>query len=192
MFKKLLKHLLFRKYKKLIEETKSTQTPITYKILWNQKILGINKQVPWPVHPTSIITGHQNICIGIDTNPGYMPGCYIQGIGTIEIGDYTQVSANVGLITSNHDLYDTRNHHKGFIKIGKYGLIGMNSVILPNVELGDFVIVGAGSVVTKSFKEGYCVLAGNPARIIKHLDQSKSQRFKNKFLYKGYRKLSNQ
>jgi acetyltransferase-like isoleucine patch superfamily enzyme len=42
---------------------------------------------------------------------------------------------------------------------------------LPEVELGDFTIVGAGAVVTKSFKEGYCVLAGNPASIIKNLNK---------------------
>ena len=30
---------------------------------------------------------------------------------------------------------------------------------------------GAGAVVTKSFPEGYCVLAGNPARKVKDLDR---------------------
>jgi acetyltransferase-like isoleucine patch superfamily enzyme len=38
--------------------------------------------------------------------------------------------------------------------------------ILPGVTLGDYTIVGAGSIVTKSFKDGYCVVAGNPARVI--------------------------
>ena len=39
----------------------------------------------------------------------------------------------------------------------------MNSIILPNVNLGNHTIVGAGSVVTKSVTEGYCIIAGNPA-----------------------------
>lgn len=43
----------------------------------------------------------------------------------------------------------------------------MNSVILPGVVLGEHTVVGAGSIVTKSFSEGYCVIAGNPAKIIK-------------------------
>ncbi|MBS7109518.1 MAG: hypothetical protein KH076_09760 [Streptococcus sp.] len=48
----------------------------------------------------------------------------------------------------------------------------MNSVILPGVILGDHTIVGAGAVVTHSFPDGYCIIGGNPARIIKALDIS--------------------
>ena len=46
----------------------------------------------------------------------------------------------------------------------------MNCVLLPGVILGDNTIVGAGSIVTKSFPMGSCVLAGNPARIIRVLN----------------------
>lgn len=45
----------------------------------------------------------------------------------------------------------------------------MNSVVLPGVSLGPHTVVGAGSVVTKSFPDGYCVVAGNPAKIIRRL-----------------------
>ena len=62
----------------------------------------------------------------------------------------------------------------------------MNSIILPNVTLGDFTIVGAGSVVTKSFPEGYCVIAGNPAKIIKQLDKEKCIPYKMEPEYIGY------
>ena len=167
-------------------ETLGTQTPITLKYIIWQKILGFNRRVPWPVHFTSIVSNPKNIYAGIDTCPGYMPGCYIQGIGKIYIGDYTQIATNVGIISANHDLYDTRKHYISEVKIGKYCWIGMNNVILPGVELGDWTIVGAGSVVTKSFKEGYCVIAGNPAKIIKKLDKNQCIPFKNKYEYYGY------
>jgi acetyltransferase-like isoleucine patch superfamily enzyme len=50
--------------------------------------------------------------------------------------------------------------------IGKDCFIGARSIILPGVSIGDHVIVGAGSVVTKDVKSN-CIVAGNPARIIK-------------------------
>ena len=46
--------------------------------------------------------------------------------------------------------------------------IGANVCILGNITIGDNVTIGAGSVVIKSFPSD-CVIAGNPARIIKHL-----------------------
>jgi acetyltransferase-like isoleucine patch superfamily enzyme len=55
----------------------------------------------------------------------------------------------------------------------------MNAVILPGVTLGENTIVGAGAIVTKSFPEGWCVLAGNPARVIRKLDPAKDQRRAN-------------
>jgi acetyltransferase-like isoleucine patch superfamily enzyme len=173
-----------------IAETKGTQTPITFKMWFFQKVLGFNRRVYWPVHFTSIVSGHKNIYAGIDTCPGYMPGCYIQAIGNIYIGDYTQISANVGIITANHDLHDSRKHIINKVSIGKYCWIGMNTMILPGVKLGDHTIVGAGSVVTKSFTDGYCVIAGNPAKIIKTLDKDKLVTHKCRHEYNGYIKHS--
>ena len=46
----------------------------------------------------------------------------------------------------------------------------MNSVILQGVNLGNRTIIGAGLGVTKSFPDGYCVIAGDPVRVIRHLN----------------------
>ena len=51
-------------------------------------------------------------------------------------------------------------------RIGKRCFIGVNAIIMPGVTIGDEVIVGAGSVVTKDVP-GNCIVAGNPAKIIK-------------------------
>lgn len=97
-------------------------------------------------------------------------GDYYQAIGRIKIGKGTYIAPNVGLITANHDLLDPDRHLEPKpIELGNKCWIGMNSVLLPGVTLGDHTIVGAGSVVTKSFKDGWCVIAGNPAKIIKEL-----------------------
>ncbi len=76
----------------------------------------------------------------------------------------------MGIITQNHDPQNPNKHLPAKeVVIGDNCWIGMNAVILPGVHLGDHITVGAGAVVTHSF-EGNCVIAGNPARIIKKFD----------------------
>lgn len=43
--------------------------------------------------------------------------------------------------------------------------------ILPGVHLGNHTIVGAGAVVAKSFPDENCIVAGNPAKVIKKICQ---------------------
>ncbi len=95
-------------------------------------------------------------------------GCYYQNYqATIHIGENCWIAQNVGIITQNHDPLNPENHIEGKdVFIGDNCWIGMNAVILPGVHLGDFTTVGAGSVVTKSF-DGHCVIAGNPAKLIR-------------------------
>ena len=105
-----------------------------------------------------------------DLNNFQSNGIYYQAIGKITIGEGTYIAPNVGLITANHDLVDPDIHLEPEpITLGEKCWIGMNSVILPGVTLGDHTIVGAGSVVTKSFDKGWCVVAGNPARVIREI-----------------------
>ena len=52
--------------------------------------------------------------------------------------------------------------------IGNNVEVGANVVIIGDIEIGDNVTIGAGSVVVKSVPSN-CVIAGNPARIIKML-----------------------
>ena len=186
------KILLFRFYNKFsifnfIKETKDTQTPITFKGWYNQKILGKNAGPYWPCHETSTIQGWKNIYCGIETCPGYSSGNYISAFhGKIFIGDYTQIASNVGLIAANHSLYDNRMYDVADIKIGKYCWIGMGAIILPGVILGDYTIVGAGSIVTKSFEEGFQVVGGNPAKVLKKLDPNKCVFHESAIKYNGY------
>ena len=94
-------------------------------------------------------------------------GRYMQGRGGIIIGDYTQIPANVGIISDNDDVYHTRHHashaSSPSLQSGAYGWIGMNAMILRAVELGDCTEVGAGAMVSKS--PGSAVLAGKSARM---------------------------
>ena len=58
----------------------------------------------------------------------------------------------------------------GSIKIGDDCWVGKNSMILKNATIGARSIIAAGSVVTKSFPEDV-MIGGNPAKIIKHINQ---------------------
>lgn len=132
--------------------------------------LKCNQNVPWPVSYKTTVTHPDNIEFSVDDLHIFQnPGIYFQAIGAkIIIGEGTWIAPNVGLITSNHNMNNLEDHLPGKdIVIGKSCWIGMNSMILPGVVLGDRTIVGAGSIVTKSFPEGDCVIAGNPAKVIR-------------------------
>lgn len=175
-------------YFSFLFNTSSYQSRVTLWFWFNQKVLNIggNKKVYWPVESTSMVLSPENIMIGVDTCPGLMKGCYIQGSGGIVIGNYTQIGPNVIIVSSNHNIYDSRNSIKKKVQIGDYCWLGAGSKIMPGVSIGDFTIVGAGAVVTKSFPNGYCVLGGVPARIIKTLDPSKCNKYELEPKFYGY------
>jgi serine O-acetyltransferase len=52
--------------------------------------------------------------------------------------------------------------------IGSNVTVGANVVIIGDIVIGDHVVIGAGSVVVKDVPSN-CVIAGNPARIIKQV-----------------------
>ncbi len=143
-------------------------------VLW-QKILRVNSHIPWPCSPNIKISNPNNMHFHVDDLNNFQGfGCYFQNFaGNIYIGKGSYIAPNVGLITCNHDLLDPDKHQEGKdIKLGRKCWIGMNSVILPGVVLGDHTVVAAGSVVTKSFEDGYCVVAGSPAKVIRTLNKS--------------------
>ncbi|KAF0202278.1 MAG: hypothetical protein FD170_2004 [Bacteroidetes bacterium] len=173
-------------YFRFIKETQTANDRISFKRWYKQRILGYNREAYWPVHYTSRVVGAHNILVGIGTNPGFNPGCYIQGSGKLYFGNYTTVGQNTGILSGGHDIYDHRILFGKDTRIGSYCWIGMNSVILPGVTLGDLTVVAAGSVVTKSFPDGYCIIGGNPAKIIKSLEPEKLVHIDYKHKYIGY------
>jgi len=76
-----------------------------------------------------------------------------------------------GTIFTNDLFVDSPNFESWIrreTKIGNDVRIGSNVTILP-ITVGDHAIIGAGAVVTKDVP-AKCVVAGNPARIIKNLE----------------------
>ena len=56
------------------------------------------------------------------------------------------------------------------VNIGSNVFIGAHSIVLPGVTIGDNVVIGAGSIVVKDIPAD-SVAAGNPARVVKSLDE---------------------
>ncbi|MDO5314926.1 MAG: acyltransferase [bacterium] len=186
--KKVIKYLVyffFPVLKNYHRFKKSQSNKVSFRqwlAFWCKK----NKSCYWPVHENSEVTHPNNIYVGINSNAGTRPGCYIQGNGGIWIGNYVHFASNIGVISGNHGLYNHMMHDNKEVRIDDYCWIGMNAMIMPGVHLGPRTIVGAGSVVTKSFPEGYCVIGGNPAKLIKELDKEKFIQTKYKEEYYGF------
>jgi len=90
----------------------------------------------------------------------------------IEIGDETMLATGTHFLPSDsHAIFDetgrVRNIGK-FIKIGKRVWVGKNVTICKNTEIADGCIVGTGAVVSGRFTEPNCIIAGNPARVVRH------------------------
>lgn len=56
---------------------------------------------------------------------------------------------------------------RGRVTIGNDVWIGARAIVLSNLTIGDGAVIGAGAVVTKDVPR-YAIVAGNPARLIRH------------------------
>ena len=126
------------------------------------------------VHPQAAITG--NVIIGKNCYVG--PGAALRGDwGGIIIEDGCNVQENclIHMFPGVTVLLKQSSHigHGAIIHgatIGKNCLVGMNSVIMDNVELGDECIVGALSFIKEAEKiPARSLVVGNPAKIIKEV-----------------------
>ena len=126
------------------------------------------------VHPQAAVTG--NVIIGKDCYIG--PGAALRGDwGQIIIEDGCNVQENctIHMFPGVTVLLKEGSHigHGAIIHgatIGKNCLVGMNAVIMDNVQLGDESIVGALTFI----KEGETIpdrslVVGNPGKIIKQV-----------------------
>ncbi|MCG2588988.1 acyltransferase [Rhodohalobacter sulfatireducens] len=124
------------------------------------------------IHPQAAVTG--NVIIGKRVYIG--PGAAIRGDwGKIVIEDGCNVQENctihmfpgvtVTLKESAHIGHGAIIHGSS---IGKNCLVGMNSVMMDNVNLGDECIVGALTFIPEGMEiPNRKVVVGNPAKIIK-------------------------
>jgi phenylacetic acid degradation protein len=128
------------------------------------------------IHPQAAVTG--NVSIGKNVYIG--PGAAIRGDwGRIVIEDGCNVQENCTIhMFPGVTVWLKEGAHIGHgavvhgAVIGRNCLIGMNSVIMDNVEIGDDCIIGALSFIKAGEKiPPRSVVAGNPAKILKEVSE---------------------
>ncbi len=94
----------------------------------------------------------------------------------VEIGKNCMINCNLITDNAGHNVEIAARSMKldvdriGRIKIGDNVWAAFDSIIIGDVEIGDGSIIAARSVVTKSVPP-MSVVAGNPAKVIKRLDE---------------------
>ena len=107
----------------------------------------------------------------IGNNVSINPYFKCMSAGNIYIEDYVQIGIGTSIITNNHDFYDRAVLTVKDVHIKKNAWIGAGAIILPGITIGENAIVGAGSVVTHDV-EANTIVAGNPAKVIKKLEDN--------------------
>jgi maltose O-acetyltransferase len=100
--------------------------------------------------------------------------CTILDCNEVRIGDHVMIGPAVQIYTPAHDL-QAETRIQGWevakrIVIEDNVWIGGGAILLPGVTIGRNAVVGAGSVVTRDVPAN-TVVAGNPARMIREIDQ---------------------
>ncbi|KAF9911857.1 Maltose acetyltransferase [Lobosporangium transversale] len=135
----------------------------------------------WIEPPFSVDYGC-NITLGKNVYMNF--NCTILDCGKVTIGDNVFFAPNVQVFCAAHPvnpLIRSKGIEFGMpITIGNDVWIGGGAIICPGVTIGDGVTVGAGSVVTKNVPP-YCVVAGNPAKILKVLSKEEVEREDREF-----------
>lgn len=141
------------------------------------------------IHPQAAVTG--NVVIGADVYVG--PGAAIRGDWgkiVIENGCNVQENCTIHMFPGTTVTLKEGAHigHGAIIHggtIGKNCLIGMNSVVMDDVEMGDECIVGALCFVPAKMEIAKrSLLVGNPAKVVKEVsDEMMTWKTKGTELY---------
>lgn len=130
------------------------------------------------LYQRTIIIAKKKSIVKIGNKVG-ISGSSIYAWDRIEIGDGSLIGANCKIMDNDFHPVDPQARFVGDhsairtkpVIIGKNVFVGTGSLILKGTVIGDNCVVGAGSVVSGEFESG-CIIAGNPAKVIRKFEQN--------------------
>ncbi len=108
----------------------------------------------------------------IGNNVRIHSNCFLE---MVSIGDDVFIGPNVVFTDDLHMPCPRYKDCVGGVIVMKGAKIGAGSIILPGVKIGKNAVIGAGSVVVKDVPENV-VVVGNPAKVIKNVDDLKCRK----------------
>lgn len=129
------------------------------------------------VHRDAILETGRGGYIEIGAGSSIHTGCQLKAyIEPIFIGEGVMIAGNVAIYSYDHGMLPGQQIRrqpiaaKAPVLIQNDAWIGTGAIILSGITVGEGAVVAAGAVVTKDVPAG-AIVAGNPARIIKHRDE---------------------
>lgn len=158
--------LLFQKINTLTEEDKEIREKLFY------ELFGKAGDRLW-IEPPFFCDYGYNIKVGDKVFINF--NCCILDVMEVTMGNNVLLGPNVQIYTATHPM-DAASRATWLefakpVQIGSDVWIGGGAIICPGVTIGNGVVIGAGAVVTKDVPDDVFV-GGNPAKIIKHIDNS--------------------
>lgn len=140
----------------------------------------------WILHSIAYSSPHPGFAIKLQRARGVKIGknCYLAPYVQIDLmyPHLVQIEDNVGIGTNTLIFAHINPTVNLFLKKGEYprkvepviiksgAVISPGCIIIAGVTIGKNSIVSVGSVVTQSVPD-YCVVVGNPARVVKKINQ---------------------
>ena len=124
------------------------------------------------IEPPFYCSYGQNTYVGDHVYLNYL--CNIVDNNEVHIGDHVMIGPVVQIYTAAH-LLEAEARIQGWevtkpIVIEDNVWLGGGAILLPGVKIGRNAVVGAGAVVTRSVPPN-TVVTGNPARVIREIEQ---------------------
>ncbi|OMJ14796.1 putative acetyltransferase [Smittium culicis] len=164
-----------RRAKELVGELQNSYNNTEERIRITKELLGTSDE-------TTYLEKYAYFDYGVNFHVGknfYMnAGCVILDCARVDVGDNVMFGPKVQIYTATHPLEAYPRIH-GIemaypIKIGDNAWIGGGAIVLPNVTIGKNSVVAAGAVVTKDVPDNV-VVAGNPAKVIRKIDNGQEE-----------------